>query len=77
MGPRWLNKLRSLYASEAENNALPDRDRYHPWAGAAQNVDREFVSRTTGKVLLDLGCGPPESRVAVCDIPCSQCVKAL
>jgi len=70
----WLNKFHSLYASVEENNALPEKDRFHAWAGSAHNVDREFVARNKGKVLLDLGCGPPETRVAARDVGAVQYV---
>jgi len=69
---RWLNKFRSLYASADENNLLPEKDRFYPWSGAAHNVDREFVARCRGKVLLDLGCGPPEAREAARAVGTSQ-----
>ena len=74
MAPRWLNKFRSLYANVEDNYSLPEEDRFHPWAGAAHNVDSEFVARNRGKVLLDLGCGPPEMRIAARDVGAMQYV---
>ena len=74
MAPRWLNKFRSLYANAAAYHALPESDRFPLWSAGTRDIDREFSARTKGKVLLDLGCGPPEARRAVREIECSQYV---
>lgn len=74
MRSHWLNRFRSLYTDAQGYQLLPERDRLHLWSAGTRDIDREFSARTKGKVLLDLGCGPPEARGAVRDIGCSQYV---
>lgn len=71
---RWLNKFRLLYADAQTYEVLLESDRFCKWAAGTRDIDREFSARTKGRVLLDLGCGPPETRIAVRDIECSQYV---
>lgn len=61
-------KLRSLSADWPCYLALPSEQRFSLWAAAATEVDNEFALRTTGRVLLDLGCGPPAARRAANDL---------
>jgi len=65
---RWFNKFCSLHADALIYQQLPDEERVHPWLGAAVKTDQEYSRRTAGKILLDLGCGPPEARVAARDV---------
>lgn len=74
MRSRWLSKLRSLYVDATEYHALPKSDRIPLWAAGTREIDREFSARTKGKVLLDLGCGPPEARGAVRELGYSRYV---
>lgn len=65
---RWLNKFRSLYADPVSYQQLSDGERVRPWLGSAVKTDREYSRRTAGKILLDLGCGPPDARGAAHDV---------
>lgn len=60
--------LRSLYVDADEYHALPPDQRIRLWAGAAHETDKLFTARAQGKVLLDIGCGPPEARGSVSGI---------
>jgi predicted SAM-dependent methyltransferase len=70
----WLNKLRSLWVDAQEYEALPKRDRFRKWVAGTRDIDREFRVRANGRILLDLGCGPPEARIAAGEIKCSRYV---
>jgi predicted SAM-dependent methyltransferase len=74
MSACWLNKFRSLYADAGEYHALPENGRVPLWATGTRDIDREFSARAKGKILLDLGCGPPKARTAARDIEYSQYV---
>lgn len=60
--PRWLNYFRSLAANPAEYYALPEDERFAQWVAGAREMVHEFIARSHGKVLLDLGCGPLDRR---------------
>lgn len=68
MWSRWRNKFRSLYVDAFGYQQLPEGERVRPWLGSAAKTDQEYSRRTAGKTLLDLGCGPPEARVAAHDV---------
>jgi len=72
--PRWRSKIRSLHVEAEEYVEMPETDRVHLWSAATLEIDREFSARAKGKILLDLGCGPPKARTAARDIEYSQYV---
>ena len=59
---RWFNVVRSLAANPAEYFALPEDERFALWEAGTREVGQAFIARGHGKVLLDLGCGPPDRR---------------
>lgn len=73
---RWRNRVRSLDADPSQYLNLPEGERFHLWSGATRDIDREFSVRAKGKLLLDLGCGPPGARRAARDIEYSKYVGA-